>query len=585
MNKIKYFIFLLGFVSFVACSNQQQPESQVIDGDENMNFNTLVVHEDKNFNTSNYADTIISLEDSIVKNFRFLKVKETEFSGFSVDGSQVIGLYDNAGRLIYMEIYQYKNGISGFSTTLDCYFNEKDDIYISSTRYEFTKYGTLSSSLKREIFLNSKGMYQISEDNNTFINNDDDEVSLLIEECINALLNVTDWGDTYNYGIITIPHSFSVAQIEVTYLREHTYSRSKVLSNRMMIRTGLCDIFVLLADGTSYSKCFDIGRLDRVISVEPVSLEFDIIDVGEELNFPLLEYANFVILSKDSLINYQKQGLSPSMIYNDEDVKEFSDFLFITTAVPADDESIAIIGYFDENRVKQKTVKYSLSKSPLYMRDFSGMLQTVYDASGELYVIHGRDLISVAGNDIVNLNNIYYAYGDGVPLISLGHKNIAVIDGNNYDLTGELEVDEAYLKVYLRKDSNYELMMKIDLKQSNSIAYLSMSPDEKKVYIVDFNKLLVYDIEKKAIIFNMCLDPNGSQPLWVGSNHLVFIKNGEYSLMHVANVNTGDSYSVNNLNELGLTEFEFQYVDKGYLYFSAKKEEKYGAYRVCVNKA
>ena len=473
MKKMIHILTLVCVLMLVSCANQTLDEA----GGAGADLPTIVVSEDKpapddgldEYNGAGvyedktasensldeYNQTIASLKERVEESLGYLRTKEADVSGFVADGARVIGWYDDVDRLIFIRIEQREYPISepgqiivptGFLNTIDCYFDEKGNIYITSTIKHIIlgSYGSVTPTERKELLLTTDGIYCVDKEADTLIQINDG-TDLLIEACMNGLMD-EDWGPAGAYGVIKVSSSVNVARIETLCFSSPpdvwTYRYQKVLSDSVIAKAGLYDVFVLLEDGASYSKWIEVRGFTGAIVLEPRPSEF----VAEDFDYLQMD------------------------------------------------------------------------------RDYTG----------------------ITDDDKIILEGIDYAFGDGAPLVSMGLSKIAVVDGNSFDLTGELEVGEAYLRVYSRNGDQLEQVMQVDLYKSNGVAYIALSPDEEKVYVVDGELLTVYHIDSGEAVFRMVIYPY-NRPFWVGGEHIIFMKNSEFSLIHMADVNAGDTCSITNL--------------------------------------
>ena len=459
----------------VSCSDPSNPVPQSPDKDTAVSdgyVSTEVTGQDEPvLGVTEYDNSVALLSKKVEESIGHLRTKETDISGFSADGAQIIGWYDDSDQLIFMKIEQYEWVSSGFRNTIDCYFDQKGNSYIISTQNNYK-----SSDERKEFLINSDDAFEIDRKAASLVDAIDCP-DLLIQTSIDGLRDA-NWGDTGAYGVVKVSSLIDVARIDIRGYGASPhplYNYWKVMSNSTIVKVGQCDVLVELENGTSYSKWMEVKDLVNVIEIEP----------------------------RPEILNVEEV---------DDQQTECTDLPIII--------------------------------------------------------------------DDVNLDDINYSYGYGMELISIGNSRIAVVDGNNYDLVGELEVGEAYLRVYSRNGSDLEQVMCLDLNQSNGVAYIGLSPDEKKIYVIDYSRLTVYDVENGEAIFNTAILTDQTQPIWAGNDYLVFIK--DYLTIHIADLRAGDTYSIIDLERQGLGAVDFQHACEGYLYFSASREKQISTYRVGV---
>lgn len=381
------------------------------------------------------------------------------------------------------------------------------------------------------------------------------------------------------HGVVRIL-SEDVTQIKISRFDGVLVSQ-KDGSDSAIVTAGTYDVLAIMKDGSSYSKVVEVKGFMRATAIRPRAFKAS----AENLGYSQALYDQFVMLGED-VLSYGRGKIPMTHYANPRDpaANRFPHMPLLFARPTGENQVVAIGATGESVTTYYKFIVYDVTSDKTEVMDY----MSVYDEDRDtrvgyvggsnrgLYAVSGDDATSVKENDKLSLKGVNYSFGENTPLISIGAEKVAVVDGNNYDLVGEAELVNSYLRVFQRGDGVLGKEVRAELGKRSDITMLALSPDEKKVLVVVGGQIIVYSTDSMEEIFHTVVYPS-REPYWVDGSHIVFMRSD--SLIHMADLDEGDTYSFANLGELKVSRL--QYVDGGYLYFSAVDSYKrMGAYRI-----
>ncbi len=373
--------------------------------------------------------------------------------------------------------------------------------------------------------------------------------------------------------VVNSPDGVSVKDIAYCNCNPVCGSMTEISSDSVSVESGQYVVRVSLNDNTSYVANVSVGGWLSSTEIKPKSQTFSVSPV-------VVDSGDYVLPIGGGYFTYESGSMGQVVDSNQS-------WYQVVAAQPIDEHRIIVL--------QQVSYEDTLTGSAASIYDdrtgdFVEIGQTKESALQE-NIRYGNNAIYVLGRDNNNVveisadgvktisipDNVTYAKFGDYPIMIMNNSLAAVFSGNDFVPLddGEYERGTEPSKVTLYDINGFSAKKTIDIAGTRSdVTSLSLSPDNTKIAVIGERSIEVYGVDSGKLEFSTPSDGDEVSSLfWKDNTSFV------YSLgvggVYMADLNSGDAYSIISNDLLRITNLSGFFDGKVYLTAFPNKEDNF----------